>query len=100
MLASSGNESQLECPVVSLLLWKQNQEQQAPTGFHGNQYLCTLNNDCSFLCGKFTREWIVEVTLAICVNINKKPPDLIKCKLQKDIGLGVGVLLYRGIVLH
>lgn len=27
-LASSHNESQLECPVVNILLWKQNQEQQ------------------------------------------------------------------------
>lgn len=82
MLASSCSESQLERPVVSILLWKQNQEQQAPPGFHGNQYLCTLKNDCSFLCGKFTRERMIEVTLAICeYKQQQKNPDLIKCKL-------------------
>lgn len=53
MLARSPSESQLGWPVVNILLWKQNQEQQAPTGFHGNRYLCTLKNDCSFLGGKF-----------------------------------------------
>lgn len=71
-LSGRAYESQLECPVVNILPWKQNHEQQDTTGFHGDWYLYTLKNDCCFLYGEFTREWIVEVTLAICVKINRQ----------------------------
>lgn len=79
MLASSLNESQLECPVVKILLWKQHQEQQGTSLFPWQPVFVYFEKWLFFLCGKFTREWIVEVMLAMSVNKNKNS-DLIKCE--------------------